>query len=106
RMPGQTWAAAAASFVAMWAVMMMAMMLPSLLPALWRYRQVACTSGGARAGRLTALAGIGYLFVWTAPAFALFPLGVALAAIEMQLNAVARAVPFAAAAVVVIAGIV
>ena len=41
RMPGQTWPAAAASFLGMWVVMMMAMMLPSLVPMLWRYRQ-AC----------------------------------------------------------------
>src|SRR4051812_27625856 len=39
RMPGQTWAGAAASFPGMWVVMMVAMMLPSLLPMLWRYRQ-------------------------------------------------------------------
>src|SRR4051812_24550748 len=38
RMPGQTWAGAASSFVVMWAAMMVAMMLPSLLPTLWRYR--------------------------------------------------------------------
>jgi hypothetical protein len=34
RMPGQTWAGAAASFLGMWVVMM----LPSLVPMLWRYR--------------------------------------------------------------------
>src|SRR5688500_14395125 len=32
RMPGQSWANAAAMFLAMWIVMMVAMMLPSLVP--------------------------------------------------------------------------
>ena len=31
-------AAAAASFLGMWLLMMVAMMLPSLVPMLWRYR--------------------------------------------------------------------
>ena len=34
RMPGQSWPAAAASFLGMWIVMMAAMMLPSLVPML------------------------------------------------------------------------
>src|SRR5687768_90975 len=64
RMPGQTWPGAAASFLRMWAVMMVAMMLPSLVPMLCRYRHSLGTTGGARLGRLTALAGVGYFFVW------------------------------------------
>src|ERR1700686_1932211 len=64
RMPGQTWLGAAASFLGMWLVMMVAMMLPSLLPLLWRYRQVIGRSGETRLGRLTALVGAGYFFVW------------------------------------------
>src|SRR5207245_459618 len=39
RMPGQTWIEAAASFLAMWVVMLAAMLLPSQVPMLWRYRQ-------------------------------------------------------------------
>jgi predicted metal-binding membrane protein len=35
RMPGQTWAAAAVSFLRMWVVMMLAMILPSPVPMLW-----------------------------------------------------------------------
>src|SRR6187431_2230208 len=38
RMPGQTWAGAAAAFLGMWVVMMVAMMLPALIPMLRRYR--------------------------------------------------------------------
>jgi predicted metal-binding membrane protein len=104
RMPGQTWPGAAASFLCIWVVMMVAMMLPSLIPMLWRYRQSIGRTGETRLGRLTALVGVGYFFVWTAFGMAAFPLGVALAAIEMQLPALARAVPMAVGVVVLIAG--
>ena len=104
RMPGRTWPGAAASFLGMWIVMMVAMMLPSLVPMLWRYRQAIGRTGEARLNRLTALVGAGYFFVWTVFGMAAFPLGAALAAIEMQLPALARAVPIAVGVVVVIAG--
>jgi predicted metal-binding membrane protein len=94
RMPGQTWLGAAASFLGMWVVMMVAMMLPFLVPMLWRYRQAVGRTGEARLGRLTALMGVGYFFVWTVVGMAAFPLGVALA----------RAVPISAGVVVLIAG--
>jgi predicted metal-binding membrane protein len=55
-------------------------------------------------GRLTALVGVGYFFVWTVFGMAAFPLGSALAAIEMQLPALARAVPLAVGLVVLFAG--
>src|SRR5579864_2445514 len=58
RMPGQTWAGAAASFVGMWVVMMVAMMLPSLMPMLWHYRQAVGRAGETRLGRLTAVVGV------------------------------------------------
>jgi predicted metal-binding membrane protein len=104
RMPGQTWPGAAASFVGMWVVMMVAMMLPSLVPMLWRYREAVGATGRTRLGRRTALAGAGYFFVWTAVGMALFPPGVALAEIEMQQPALARAVPIAAGVIIFIAG--
>src|SRR3989442_7326402 len=94
-MPGQTWPGAAGSFLCMWVVMMVAMMLPSLVPMLRRYRQAVGRTGEARLGKLTALVGVGYFFVWTAFGIAAFPLGVALAAIEM---------PIAIGVVVLIAG--
>src|SRR5262249_43973241 len=78
RMPGQTWPGAAASFLGMWIVMMVAMMLPSLVPMLWRYRQAVGRPGAPRLGRLTALVGVGYFFVWTLFGLAAFPLGGAL----------------------------
>ena len=121
RMPGQTWPAAAASFLGMWVVMMVAMMLPSLVLMLRRYRQAvgrtaasakataSCAEatrrrGATRLGPLTAIVGAGYFFVWTVFGMAVFPLGAALAAIEMQQPALARVVPIAAGVVVLIAG--
>jgi predicted metal-binding membrane protein len=104
RMPRQTWPAAATSFLGMWIVMMVAMMLPSLVPMLWRYRQAVGRPGETRLGRLTALVGVGYFFVWTVLGMAAFPLGAALASIEMQQPVLARAVPIAAGVVVLIAG--
>jgi len=104
RMPGQTWPGVAASFLGMWVVMMVAMMMPSLVPMLGRYRQAVSGTGETRLGRLTALVGVGYFFVWTVFGMAVFPLGIALAAVEMQEPALARAVPVAVGGVVLIAG--
>jgi predicted metal-binding membrane protein len=105
RMPGQTWPVAAASFLGMWAVMMVAMMLPSLLPMLRSYRAAVGGGGHSRLGRLTVVVGAGYFFVWTLFGMAAFPVGVALAALEMQQPSLARAVPFAVAAVVLVGGL-
>src|SRR5688572_4238452 len=104
RMPGQSWPGAAAAFLGMWVVMLVAMMLPSLVPLLWRYRQAVDWSAGTRLGRLTALVGVGYVLVWTVAGMAVFPPGVALAAITMEQPALAHAVPIAVGVVVLIAG--
>jgi predicted metal-binding membrane protein len=104
RMPGQTWPAAAASFLVMWIMMMVAMMLPSLVPMLWRYRQAVAQTGETRLHRLSAIVGVGYFFVWTVFGMAAFPLGIELSAIEMRQPALARAVPIAVGVVVLIAG--
>jgi predicted metal-binding membrane protein len=104
RMPGETWPGAAALFLGMWIAMMVAMMMPSLVPMLWRYRQAVEGTGETHLDRLTALVGAGYFFVWTVLGMAAFPLGVALAAVEMQQPALARAVPVASGVVVLIAG--
>jgi predicted metal-binding membrane protein len=109
RMPGQTWADAAATFLGMWIVMMIAMMLPSLVPMLWRYRRAVDSTGEARVrqtnlGWLTGLVAVAYFLVWTIFGMAVFPLGVSLAAIEMQLPALARTVPTAIGVIVLIAG--
>jgi predicted metal-binding membrane protein len=103
-MCGRTWSGAAASFLGMWVVMMVAMMLPSLVPMLWRYRQAVGATSERPLSRLMALVGVGYFLVWTVFGIAAFPLGVALAAAEMQMPALARAVPIAAGAVILVAG--
>jgi predicted metal-binding membrane protein len=104
RMPGQTWPGVAASFLGMWVVMMVAMMLPSLVPMLRRYREAVGRTGETHLGRLTVLVGAGYFFVWTTLGIAAFPLGAALAGVEMQEPDIAGAVPIAVGAVVLIAG--
>jgi len=104
RMPGQTWLGAAASFLGMWVVMMVAMMLPSLVSMLRRYREAVAGAADGRLGRLTALVGVGYFCVWTLFGAAVFPLGVAVSAIAMEQPALARVVPFAVGAMVLIAG--
>ena len=105
RMPGQTWAGAAASFLCMWIVMMAAMMLPSLIPMLRRYREAVGRTRERRLGSLTVLVGIGYFVVWTAFGAVVFPLGVGLTAIEMEHPWLARATPTAIGVVVLIAGV-
>jgi hypothetical protein len=62
---------------------------------LWRYCRAVVRTGEMRVGRLTALVGVAYFFIWTVFGLAAFPLGAALAAIEMQLPALACAVPTA-----------
>jgi predicted metal-binding membrane protein len=104
RMPGQTWAGAAASLLGMWIVMMVAMMLPALIPMVWRYRQAVISADEARLGLLTALVGMGYFWVWTLVGMVLIPLGLALAEAEMQHPALSRRVPIAAAVIVMLAG--
>jgi predicted metal-binding membrane protein len=48
---------------------------------------------------------VGYFFVWAVIGMAAFPLGVALAAIEMEQPMLARAVPIVAGVVVLVAGV-
>jgi predicted metal-binding membrane protein len=89
RMPGQGWAHTAAAFIGMWTVMMVAMMLPALAPVLKRNRLPFA---------------LGYFAAWTSLGAALFPVGLALAALEMKYVGLARAVPVAAAGTLVLAG--
>src|SRR5437764_10822516 len=61
RMPQQSWPAAAAVFIAMWAAMMVAMMLPSTLPMLLLYRRVVAVRGGRQPAFAVASAPFGYV---------------------------------------------
>jgi predicted metal-binding membrane protein len=103
RMPGQTWLDAAASFLGVWTAMMASMMLPSLVPMLRRYRRAVGEIGDTRLNALTALVGVGYFSIWTLCGAIVFPLGVALVAIEMRQPALARLAPIAVGVVVLIA---
>jgi predicted metal-binding membrane protein len=104
RMPGQSWPGAMVSFVGMWALMMVAMMMPSHVPMLLCHRQAVVVKGARRLGLLTALVSMGYFSVWTGVGIVIYPMGVALAAVEMQSSALARAMPIAVGVVVLLAG--
>jgi predicted metal-binding membrane protein len=104
RMPEQTWAAAAASWLGMWVVMMVAMMLPSFVPMLLRYREAVASAADTRLGLLTALVGTGYFCLWTLLGMLVLSLGFALADAEMQYPALSRVIPTAPGVIVLIAG--
>ena len=106
KMPGQTWAGAAASFVAMWTVMMLAMMLPSLVPMLLSYRRCIRGTNESRLGTLSAVCGTAYFFVWVVLGAVAFTLGVILANAEMHRTALARSVPIITGLVFLFAGCV
>ncbi|HEX5030141.1 MAG TPA: DUF2182 domain-containing protein [Candidatus Eisenbacteria bacterium] len=101
--PGSSWLGAATSFMGMWVLMMVPMMLPALIPALARYQRAG---GGWGASPLTALVGAGYFFVWGAVGVFLYPLAVAVTAVEAREPALAGALPLAAGLVVLLAGVV
>lgn len=103
-MCGQSWIAAAASFLAVWTVMMAAMMLPSLLPMLWHYRQAAGWAGEMPRVLPTALVAVGYLLVWALLGAAIYPLGAAVVALTVRYPVLAGAVPIATGLVVLTAG--
>ena len=105
RMPGQTWIAFGASFIAMWVVMMIAMMLPSLAPVLWNYRQVVGPIPRKRVDHLTTIIAAGYFVVWAVLGISIFAIGTVLASFEMHAPTIAAAVPFVANLAVLIAGL-
>jgi predicted metal-binding membrane protein len=105
-MPGQSWPAAAATFLGMWSGMMVVMMLPALGPMLWSYRRAVTGSiGGAKREGLTLLVGLGYFFIWTVIGAVLYPLGMAVKATEMHVPAVAWVSPVVGAMLVVGVGL-
>ncbi len=96
-MCGHAGPAAAVSFLLMWTAMMVAMMLPSFGPTLWRYQQAIRRTGETHIARPSALLGAGYFLVWTAIGLAALPASVVM-------TALARTVPCAVGAIIVIAG--
>ena len=95
RMPGQTWPAAAASFLGMWIVMMVAMMLPAVTPLLLRQRD---------ARSRIELAG-GYFLAWLLAGALVFPVGVAVAGVAMRSTDLACTVPLLSALALLLAGV-
>lgn len=95
RMPGQTWAASATSFLLMWLAMMVAMMLPSALPTFLKTRRqwasLCCMASG-------------YFAVWLAAGVGIYALGVAFAAVAMWSELFSRAVPWLLGASLITAG--
>src|SRR6267154_1601754 len=104
RMPGQSWAAASTSFLAMWTAMMLAMMMPSLVPMLLNYRRCVRARNKSRLSLLTAVCGTAYFFVWAVFGGVAFTLGVTLARAEMHSTVFARSVPFLTGLVWLLAG--
>jgi predicted metal-binding membrane protein len=76
--------AGAIRFLLMWLTMMVAMMLPALMPMLWRYRRRVVTTTAAQLDILTALAALGYFFVWIAFGVLAFVAESALSGVEMR----------------------
>jgi predicted metal-binding membrane protein len=102
--PGQTWAAALASFLWMWMPMMAAMMLPSLAPQLWRYRQALAAAPGAGASLAPLAAAAAYLVAWGLCGAVIFALGAALSALARQPPSPDQGGPLVAGAVLLVTG--
>jgi predicted metal-binding membrane protein len=94
RMPDQTWAGAAAAFLAAWLVMMVAMMVLPLAPQLTALHR----RGPA------ALTGAAYFAVWTLVGAAVYVLGVGVAAAGLRWPAIAAWAPLATGFVLLGAG--
>jgi predicted metal-binding membrane protein len=102
RMPGQSGASAALTFIGMWAVMMVAMMLPVLAPMLVRYRRRV--GAAPRLASLTWLVASAYFLVWTLAGVVVYPLGRVLAEATMRIPALAALVPLATGITVIVSG--
>jgi predicted metal-binding membrane protein len=105
-MPRQGWLGAAATFMAMWVVMMVAMMLPSLVPVLSSYRRCIRASGETHLGVLTALAAAGYFFVWAVFGAVAYSIGLVTMAAEMSLPVLAQSVPICIGVVLLLCGFI
>jgi predicted metal-binding membrane protein len=104
RMPGQSWAGAAAMFLAMWTAMMVAMMLPSLLGKLGRSYRTMRLAGFSDPGRAVALVAAGYFLVWTLVGLGVYALGLPWALATMRWPALSGRVPALTAACLMASG--
>ena len=104
RMPGQTWAASAASFLLMWLAMMVAMMLPSAMPMLLTYRRSLVDRGVVHLGVPVMLATCGYFLVWLAIGAIVYATGAAFASAAMHSTEFSHSVPFLSGVALAIAG--
>jgi predicted metal-binding membrane protein len=104
RMPSQTWAASAASFLLMWLAMMVAMMLPSTMSMLLSYQRSLVDRGVVYVGVPVMLTTCGYFLVWLAIGGIVYAAGAAFASETVRSTEFSRSVPFLSGAALVIAG--
>jgi predicted metal-binding membrane protein len=102
---GQGWAAGAASFVAMWTVMMALMMLPSFVPLAARCSGPPGTAAPLRRAASAASMALGYLAAWALLGAAIYPAGAGLAEAATRSPTLARAIPSAGAVLALGAGL-
>lgn len=95
RMPGQTWAVSATSFLIMWLAMMVAMMLPSALPTFLKT---------SRAPASLSVMAAGYFAIWLTFGVGIYALGVAFGAVAMRWEIFSRAVPVLSGAALMCVG--
>lgn len=91
--------------LAMWAVMMTAMMLPSAAPLVLLYAGALRTGGDAGVARKTYAMAAGYLFVWVLFSVLATALQRGLSALLVLTPMMEPATPWAAAALLAIAGV-
>ena len=102
RMPGQTWAAAAAIFLLMWLAMMVAMMLPSAMPMWHRYGRWVARAGNP--GLCILLVAGGYFAVWMVIGLAIYVVGVSGAYATMRWTGLSRFTPTLLGAALAVSG--
>jgi predicted metal-binding membrane protein len=104
RMPSQTWAASATSFLLMWLAMMVAMMMPSALPTFVKSRRLLAENILANPVASLSLVASGYFAIWLAVGAGIYAFGIAFAATAMRWETFSRAVPELTGASLIAAG--
>jgi predicted metal-binding membrane protein len=104
RMPGQTWAASATSFLLMWLAMMVAMMMPSALPMFLDTRRSLAEVKVANTPGFLTFVVVGYFAIWLAVGAVIYALGLAFATTTMRWESFSRAMPMLSGASLIAAG--